>query len=159
MGTLNDITLKNNFGEQTSNQVIPGVGTLALVRLAVGFAALNAATSGVALNLSNSLPINAIIKNVYADVSTAFVDNGTSGNANTSTISLGANTGVDLKAAVALSGYTTGIKAGVPINTAATMVKLTAARIVTATWTHGTGDSTALTAGQMNVYVEYVLGS
>lgn len=159
MGTLNDITLKNNFGEQTSNQVIPGQGTLALARIAVGFADLNAAGTTVALAISAALPISAIIKNVYYNVTTAFTDNGTAGNANTSTISLGANTNVDLKAAAALSGFAVGISPGIPINTAATMVKLTAARQLKAVWTKGTGDSTLLVTGQMNVYVEYVLGT
>lgn len=163
MGTVNDLTLVNNFGEQTTNQIVGGSGTQFLQRLAVGFADLNAAGSGVALVLGLAIPINAIIKKVYYNVTTTFADNGTSTDQDTSTLSIGANSAVDLKAAVTIANganaWDVGIVDGIPTGTAATMVKATAARHVNVSWTHGSGNSTALIAGQMNVYVEYVLGT
>lgn len=165
MGTINDITLVNNFGEQTSNEVVGGAGALLLQRCTVTYAQLNAATSGVALALplASVIPNKAIVKQVWYNVTTTFVDNGTSTDADSSTIALGFNTTVDLKAAIAISNganpWDAGIGAGIPIGTAATMIKATADRTPTAKWTHGTGDSTALTAGSMNVYIEYVEGT
>ena len=165
MGTRNDITLINNFGEQTQNEVIGGNGCLQLQRSKVTFAELNAAGTGVALvlPLSKAIPDNAIIKQVWYNVLTTFADNGTAGDADTSTLSLGLNTNVDLKAAVAISNganpWDAGIGAGIPVGTAATMVKATAERTLKCVWTAGTGNATALTAGEMDVFVEYVQGT
>lgn len=165
MGTLNDVQLVNNFGEETQNQIVGGKGIVQLMRCQVTFAQLNAAGSGVALNLplAKLIPNKAIIKQVYYNVLTTFADNGTSTDQDSSTLSLGANTAIDLKAAIAISNganpWDAGIGAGIPVNTAATMVKATADRTPVVKWTHGSGDSTALTAGVMNVYIEYVEGT
>lgn len=150
---------QNQFGDKWNFTITQGT-QVTTQRLRVTFSALNAKTSGVALSLGNSVPIGAVIKQVYYVVQTTFVDSGTSSNADTSTISIGANTNVDLKAAVAISNganpWDVGIAAGIPINTAATMIKLTAARNIKVVWTAGTGDATALTAGVMDIFVEYV---
>ncbi len=150
-----------------SDTVLEAFGKLAgnngsrVQRITVGYAALNSAGSGVALELGSDIPDNAIIRQVYYDVRTTFADNGTAGDTDDSTISLGLNTGIDVVAATAISAggnvFDAGIHAGIPTGAAANMVKLTAARKLSATWTLA-GDVTALTAGAMDVFVEYELG-
>ncbi len=169
---MKTIYLENQFGEVSENYIIGGDSPAALQnagiplfvqRVKVGFAALNAATSGIALVLGDAIPNKAIIKQVWYNVITTFADNGTSTDQDSSTISIGANTAVDLKAAIAISNganpWDAGIGAGIPVGTAAAMVKTTAARHINVTWTHGTGNSTALTAGEMDVFVEYAQGT
>lgn len=162
MGTLNQLTLVNQFGEESINQIVSANGLTNVKSALVTFAQLNAAGTGVALPLGFAIPDKHIIKQVYYNVLTTFKDTGTSGDADSSTLSLGANSAVDLKAAVAISDGTNpwdaGIKAGIPINTVATMVKTTAERQCSVTWTAGTGNATALEAGSMVVYVEFVKG-
>lgn len=94
-----------------------------------------------------TLPISAIVTQVYIDE----VTNVTSGGA--ATVSVGANTTTDLLAATAIASFS-GIIAGVPVGTAATMVKLTAARTLTASIA-----TAALTAGKLNIFVEYVVST
>ncbi|CAB4149691.1 hypothetical protein UFOVP558_19 [uncultured Caudovirales phage] len=160
------LILKNQFGEQSNNTVL-STGTFGgygvyVQRLSVTFAQLNTATSGVALSLGVALPDKAIIRQVYYNVRTTFADSGTAGDADTSTLSIGANTNVDLKAAVTIANganaWDAGIGAGIPVGTAATMVKTTAARNIKVVWTAGTGNATSLTAGAMDIFVEYVYG-
>lgn len=162
------LIMKDNFGMQYTFSILGGTAPIAIQpgvymqRVSVGFAALNAATSGVAVTLGTAIPNKAIIQQVYYNVTTTFLDNGTAGNLDTSTLSIGANTAVDLKAAIAISNganaWDAGIGAGIPLGTAATMVKTTASRFINVTWTHGTGDSTALVAGAMDIYIQYVQG-
>jgi len=162
------LILKNQFGEQSTNAVIGGSSAAAgqfgpyLQRVSIGFAALNAAGTGVPVSLGVDIPDKAIIKNVYYNVLTTFLDSGTAGNADTSTLSIGANTNVDLKAAVSIANganaWDAGIVAGIPLGTVATFVKTTAARKIKVVWTAGTGNATALTAGAMDIFVEYDLG-
>lgn len=92
------------------------------------------------------LPSKAIITQVYIDVVTAMTSTSNDG-----TIALGANTGVDLLAAVDADTLS-GVVAGIPVGTAATMVKLTAARQITLTVAVH-----ALLTGKINVFVEYAL--
>lgn len=162
------LIMKNNFGDQFTWSILGGTSQAAgqygkyLQRVSVGYAQLNTAGTGVAVSLGSEIPDNAIVTNVYYDVLTTFADSGTAGNADTSTLSIGVNTDVDLKAAVAINDgsnpWDAGIKAGIPVGTAATMVKLTDKRFIKVEWTAGTGNATALTAGAMDIYVEYVLG-
>lgn len=94
------------------------------------------------------LPDNAIIKQVMIDIQTAMASAGGTG-----TIALGANTTVDLLAAVDADTLS-GLVAGIPVGSAATAVKLTAERNLTATI-----GAEALTAGKIEVFVEYYLAS
>jgi hypothetical protein len=160
------LILKNQFGEQSTNTVIGGNGPAAsqagiyVLKVSAGFAAINAAGSGVPLALGVAIPINAIVKQTYYRVTTTFVDSGTAGNVGTTAMSIGLNTNVDVLANVTIvSGtpWAAGIKAGIQLNTAATFTLLTAARQIKVTRTAGSGDATALTAGAMDIYVEYVL--
>ncbi len=159
MGTLDNMTFKNQQGEQFTCQLVSVRGLTRVLHKKFTFAQLNAALSGNSLPFLFGMPINSIVKQVYYNVITTFTDNGTSGNVGTSTISMGLNTAVDLKAAATLVGGTlaAGIKAGIPINTVATMIKATADRVPTITWTAGSGDATALTAGELDMYVEFVV--
>lgn len=92
------------------------------------------------------LPAGAIITQVYLHIVTAFVSTSNDG-----TISLGANTAVDLLAAVDADTLS-GISAGVPVGTAGTMVRCTAERQITlAVAVH------AMTAGKANFFVEFVI--
>lgn len=91
------------------------------------------------------IPNKAIITNVYIDVLTQPTSGGSA------TIALGCNTASDIKAATAIASYT-GIVAANPVGTAASAIKMTADRTVTATVAVA-----ALTAGKMYVMVEYIL--
>lgn len=93
------------------------------------------------------LPDNAIITNVVIDTIT------TPTSAGLATIALNSEAAGDLKAALAIASYT-GIIAGIPINTAATAVKLSADRTIQATIA-----AFVLTAGQFHVFVEYILST
>lgn len=96
------------------------------------------------------LPSKAIITQVYFDIITAFTSTGGTG-----TIALTANSTGDLLAAVdadTLPLTASHPGSGVPIGTAATMVKLTAARQITLEIA-----TAAITAGVANFFVEWVL--
>lgn len=93
------------------------------------------------------LPDNAIITDVWLDVLTQPVS---SGNA---TVAVTANSAGDLLASTAKAALPVGFKQGIPMGSTTTFVKLTAERTVTATI--GTAP---LTAGKVNVYIEYVIG-
>lgn len=90
-----------------------------------------------------TIPDNAVVKQVFIDVLTAGVGG---------SVAVNIQSAGDLKAAASASAYT-GIVAGIPVDTAATMIKLTADRTP---WLAIT--NSAVTAGKFNVYIEYVLG-
>jgi hypothetical protein len=91
------------------------------------------------------LPNKAVIKQVIFDVKTACTT-GASG-----TLSFGANTTTDLKAATAAASWT-GLVAGVPVGTAATAVKTTAQRTLTASIATG-----IIAACDINAFIEYYI--
>lgn len=90
------------------------------------------------------LPAGAIIIGGVTDEVTAVTVSGAS-------ISFGINTTVDLLAATAGATFA-GVQAIIPVHTAASAVKVTAESGVTATITGGT-----VTAGKINVFLEYLL--
>lgn len=92
------------------------------------------------------LPIKAIITQVYIDIVTAFTSTGGTG-----TIALSANSSGDLKAAVDADTLS-GVVAGIPVGTAASMVKLTAERQILLEVA-----TAALTAGKLNCFVEFAI--
>lgn len=96
------------------------------------------------------LPDKAIITQVYFDVITAMTSTGNNG-----TIALTANTSGDLLAAVdadTLPLTASHPGSGIPVGSAATMVKLTAKRQMTVEIA-----TNALLAGKVNFFVEWVL--
>jgi hypothetical protein len=95
-----------------------------------------------------TLPSGAIITDCMIDV----VTQPTSGTS-TATLSFDSEAAGDLKTATAVTGYTTSSrKACIPVGTAAASIKLTAQRSIKMTIA-----SEAVTAGKVNVWVQYVL--
>jgi hypothetical protein len=92
-----------------------------------------------------TLPKNALVTNCYIDVLTAPVGAGAS-----LAFSTGKSAG-DLKGATAVASFT-GVVACIPVETAATVIKLTADVNPTITISGGT-----LTAGKINVHMMYLL--
>lgn len=149
MITAANLTRYNNFTP------LEGLGTELMkvkntLRCSYDFAVQGGAISAIKLldpagNVA-TLPDKAVITQVYIDTIT------TPTSAGSATIAIGANTATDLKAATAIATYT-GVIAGVPVGTGATMVKVTAERQILATVAVDT-----LTAGKFDVYIDYVLG-
>jgi hypothetical protein len=107
------------------------------------------ATAGGAIGerpVGLTLPNGAIIRNVFIETLTA----PTSGGA--ATIAFRAQSAADLLGATAIASFT-GRQQGVPNGAVANMIKLTAARTVTATVA-----TAALTGGRIAIYIDYVLG-
>lgn len=104
------------------------------------------ATAGSTGEPSRTLPKGAIITGCYIDVLTA----GTTSASGTIALSTGQGAG-DLKAATAAASYT-GIVACIPVGSAATVIKLTADSVPTATIATG-----AITAGKFNLHIQYML--
>lgn len=144
-----------NFNNNSVNSRIDGVkaGDIMIREIrslmaTYDFSVLGGAVGSVNLKDANGmdakLPENAIILDSLIDVITAPTSGGSA------TIAFTAQSAGDLKAATAIASYT-GLVAGVPVGTAATSIKMTADRTLTATIA-----TAALTAGKINVYVEYV---
>ncbi len=93
------------------------------------------------------VPKNAIIQNVLIDVVTAGTTSASG------TMALTAQTAGDLKAALAAASYT-GLLDGIPVDTAATSIKLTADRTIIGTIATG-----ALTAGKWYVHIRYIMSA
>lgn len=134
---------------------IVGLGTeltnrTTLVKVTYDFTVNGGLVSTINLSaLSAQIPNNAIVRQCWINTLVAPTSGGSA------TIALGLNTTVDLLAATAYTSFVTSgnaMLAGIPINTAATMVKATAARRITLTI--GTA---ALTAGKIDVYCDYEL--
>lgn len=132
--------------------------TVQVQRISVGYAALVAAGTGNAALFGTAIPDNAIIKRAYYDVTTTFAGNGNDG----STIKVGLeDQDNDVVAAVAISDagnpWDAGLQEGIQDGTMAAALKLTAARKLAVTWTTG-GTDTALSAGALDFFVEWVPG-
>lgn len=94
------------------------------------------------------IPKGAIITQCYFDVITAFTSTGNNG-----TFAFNSEGAGDLLAAVD-ADTKSGVFAGVPVGTAATMIKMTAARTLQATVA-----TNALLTGKLHCFVDYVLSS
>lgn len=106
------------------------------------FAKDGGAVGDISLRGGN-IPAGAVIDKALVHVQTACTSDGSA------TIALTAASAGDVKAAVALTGYTAGVKACVPVGTAATSLALSASAGLTATVAVA-----ALTAGKMVVVLE-----
>ncbi len=136
-------------GKEVATQLakVPNV-----VKATYDFSVLGGAVGTLVLLGDDGLPViipdNAIIKQAYFEILTAFTSTGNNG-----TIALQSNAAGDLLATVDADTLITGMNDGIPVNTAATMIKLTADRqlkMVIAT--------NAILTGKMDLFVEYVLG-
>jgi hypothetical protein len=115
-------------------------------RTAVGtldFSLVGGAVGDLAVGIT--LPIKAIVRRVFFDVVTPPTSGGSA------TIAFKVQSAGDLKAALAIASWT-GIVAGIPDGTTATMIKATAERQV-----YATVATAALTAGKIKVFVDYVV--
>lgn len=92
------------------------------------------------------LPSGAIVTKAYINIVQAMVSTGGTG-----TIAVSIQSAGDLLAAVDADTLS-GVTAAIPVGTAATMIKLTAERTLTATVA-----TAAITAGKFDVFVEFVL--
>ena len=129
-----------------------------MARYTVAYDDLTGAGDGVAYVAGVSIPDNSIIYQVIRDVTTTFVGD----NDDSSTISIGLeDQDNDVLAAIAISDvsnpHDVGIQACIQVGTAATAIKLSAARQLATTW--DSASDTTLSAGQMDVYVFYVTSS
>jgi hypothetical protein len=126
-----------------------GLGIQKVARGFYDFSVSGGAIGSYSLLPSDQLiPDKAIITQVYIDIITGMTSTGGTG-----TIALTANSAGDLLVAVDADTLS-GVTSGVPVGTAATMVKCTADRnIVLAIAT------AALTAGKIAVFVEYVISA
>lgn len=121
-------------------------GYLKLAKVTYDFAELGGAVGAIPLGLT--LPDNAIIWDGCGDILTAFTST-----AGTGTIALGANTTNDLLGAVDADTLS-GVFAIIPVGTAATAVKLTAARELTITVA-----TNPILSGKAVFYIQYILSA
>lgn len=92
------------------------------------------------------IPANAIVTRALIDVVTAPTSGGSA------TVAVKVKNANDIKTATAIASYTVGLMDGVPVDTAATSIKLTAASNIVMTVA-----TAALTAGKIVVFLEYVI--
>lgn len=127
-------------------------GAVKLQRIDVGFAALNAAGSGVAALFGVAIPANCLIIRTYIDVTESFGDDGTE----ISTIKIGLeDQDDDVLASDTLDALAEGLVEGIQVGTMAAALKLSAPRQLAVTFTES-GAEIVLDAGAMSVFVEYV---
>lgn len=142
---MSGVTKKLSLGTKIQRQ------RLHAIKCVYDFAAKGGAVGAISLvdesGISCVIPKKAIIRDVLIDVLTA----PTSGGSATLAFSSGQGA-ADLKTATAIASIT-GLVAGVPVGSAATAIKMTADH--TPTMTIATA---ALTAGKINVHIEYEMG-
>lgn len=135
-----DVYHAGQLGQQLANKVH-------CIKAKYSFAVDGGAVGSIVLNDEFGNPViipnGAIVKNVLINVSTAFTTT-----AGTGTVALALNAANDLLSAIDADTMTT-MHAGIPINTAATVVKATAQRnIVMGIATN------AVLSGIMDVYID-----
>lgn len=127
-----------------SNAGVDGLHARRIARATYDFSVDGGAVGDIALGVT--IPDNAIITNVIIDIITGMTSAGGSG-----TIALKSEGAGDLLAAVDADTLS-GLVAGIPVGTAATSIKMTDDRELTATVA-----VEDLTAGKFVVFVEYML--
>lgn len=130
---------------------IGGLGVLGNAKMTYNFAVDGGAVSTITPANSPTIPINAIILGGTIDITTTLTSGGAA------TIALGLGSGAQaaaLKAALAVASWTAGQLALIPVFTAATYYKATAAARLTLTVA-----TAALTAGRFDVNLVYLIGN
>lgn len=130
---------------------LAGLGNVAVAKMTYDFAVDGGAQGAIIPTNSPTLPSKAIILGGALDITTTLTSGGSA------TISLGTSAGssaTSLKAATAVASWSAGFLAIVPVFTAATYVKLTAAG--RPNLTIATAD---LTAGKFDLNLVYVVGN
>lgn len=148
------LVIPNSVIGITENQIsaasLTGLGLVRYAKAIYDFSVDGGAVSTITPISGATLPINAIILGGVIDTITALTSSGSA------TVSIGTSAGssaASIKAALAYGSYS-GLVAVIPLFTAATMVKLTAAGALT--FTIGTA---ALTAGKLGVTLAYFVGN
>lgn len=143
LNKMNQVARKVGLGNLIENQkgVVKAKYDFSVVGGAVGSVNLRDLTDSTK---TVTLPNKAVITTAYIDILTAMASAGGTG-----TIALTAQSAGDLKAAVDADTLS-GIVAGIPVGSAATSIKLTAERTLTATI-----GTEALTAGKFILFIEY----
>lgn len=153
LNRMNSVAQKHQLGSllhKNTNTVV-GKYSYAVQGGAVGDISLLSDLNDTASTIT--IPDNAIVKQVFVDVLTQ-----PTGTACVGSCASGTSVGVklvnsgDLVANTGIASFT-GRLAGVPVDTAATMIKLSADKVLKATISNSVA-----TAGVFNVYIEYVLG-
>lgn len=147
--------LSNRLGRRAAKDADLGTILDQAVRVQRISVAYSDLTDGSAVLFGTAIPDNALIKKVWYYVNTTFVGD----TDDSSTIKMGLeDQDNDVLVAVAISAggnpFDAGGHDGVQDGAGANMIKLSAARQLAVTWTSN-ADS-ALTAGSMEVYVEWV---
>jgi len=143
--------LSGPVGVGTGGNTGGGIGAVGNAKMTYSFAVDGGAISTITPTNSPTLPANAIILGGTIDITTTL----TSGGAATIALGLGSGAQVaSLKAALAVASWTAGQLALIPVFTAATYVKVTAATKLTLTIAAAT-----LTAGRLDVNLVYVQGN
>ena len=150
--------VNNKLSAKVANDVLLGTVVDESKRVQRITVAASSLTDGSAVLFGTAIPDNAIITRTWYDVTTTFagdVDD-------SSTIKIGLeDQDNDVVAAIAISNvanpWDAGQAEGIQDGTAANMIKLTAARQLAVTWTSNA--DAALSAGSMDVFVEWVQGS
>lgn len=150
------VTIAANAVE--SSMVSDTAGAVKTRRYSIAYTDLTGAGTGVAFTTGTALPDNAIITRSWYEVTTTFAGDGD----DSSTIKIGLeDQDNDVVAAVAIktgTDWDEGFHEGIQDGTAAAFIKTTTAtRQLAVTWTAVATDTT-LTAGAMDVFVEYVVG-
>jgi len=126
------------------NQGVDGLNLLGTARATYDFDVDGGAVSSIGLGVT--IPANSVITKAWFDIITVFTSTGDNG-----TIALNAEGAGDLLAAVDADTLSAGPNAGIPVGTAATMVKTTIARELTITIA-----TNAILSGKLILFVEYV---
>lgn len=158
LSAKNKYNVNNKLSAKVANDAL--LGTVAdeakrVQRFSVAYSDL---TDGTAVLFGTAIPDNAIITRAWYDVTTTFVGDTDDG----STLKFGLeDQDNDVVAAAAISAvgnpWDAGQAEGIQDGAAANMIKLTAARQLACTWTSNT--DSALTAGALDMFVEWVQGS
>lgn len=151
---FNGILVANGFQTKRSSAAFEAGNTTPKIAVAVFNPSANVGERTIgAHGLGIYVPDKAVIKRAWYNVITTFTSATDAG-----TVALSAQSANDLKAAIAISNganpFDAGILEGVPVDTAATRIKLTAERELVATVA-----VEALTAGKLVLYVEYIEGA
>lgn len=148
VGTLASPVWANVSGPVSA---IGGLGVVGNAKMTYSFATDGGAISTITPTNSPTIPVNAIILGGTIDITTQL----TSGGAATIAVGLGSGAQVaSLKAATAVASYTAGQLAMIPVFTAASYYKVTAAARLTVTVA-----AFALTAGKLDVDIAYIQGN
>ena len=147
---VTDLEARSDHDEGVDNLALYAIGYMTAAELVAAGTGVAAVCFG-----ATSIPDNAIILDGLVDVLTIFAGD----NDDSSTIAIHVNGANDLVTATAISAggaiWDPGLHAVGPVGTAATAIKLTAARDISVTWTANA--DTTLSTGEMRIILRYIV--